>query len=277
MMKLDRKIEKNPIPRKNTLHLASCSNLRRNIMISLKGGKKQLGELRDDLKVSSTTAIHALRELEKGTLIFQGEDRAYALTIIGEIIALKLEDYINAIDTLKKHEKFWLEHDLRDIPVALLEKIGDLSKSVLLSDTPTDTFKSHTTYIQILEHATEVHGIYPIFNLEYFEILKDLVRRKKIDVEIIVTNEVLDSIGGLIETEEPVKDFFEDPNFALFAVDEPIKIALTLTDSVFYLGLFARNGLYDYNRALLSDDQTALSWGKALYAHYRRLSEEVDL
>jgi len=262
--------------KQKTLHLAACSDLRRDLMIQLQEGKKPLSELRDELGVSSTTAIHALRDLEKGNLIYQDETRDYALTKIGEIISLKLVGFINAIDVLTKYESFWLEHDHSDIPLPLLEKIGDLSNSTLLTDTPTDTFKSHTTFIQVLEQANEVKGIYPIFNLEYLTTIVELVKGKRIDVELIVTNEVLDSIEGVVETEETFKEVFSEPNFALFATDTEMKIALTLTDSVLYLGLFARNGIYDYNKALISDDEKALSWGRELYAHCRKLSQAVD-
>ena len=86
----------------NALRLAACSELRSGILASLSEGKKALSELREELEVSSTTAIHALRELEKDNLVFQDEDRDYVLTKIGEIIALKLSDFINAIDVFEK-------------------------------------------------------------------------------------------------------------------------------------------------------------------------------
>ena len=72
------------------LRLATCSDLRSSILISLSEGKKPLSELRDDIGISSTTAIHALRELEKGSILVQDEDKDYILTKVGEIIALKL-------------------------------------------------------------------------------------------------------------------------------------------------------------------------------------------
>lgn len=264
------------MPMQNMLRLAVCSNLRRDLMISLKEGKKPLSELRDELEVSSTTAIHALRELEKGNLIYQDEERNYALTKIGVITALKLVDFLDAIDVLQKYERFWSEHDLSDIPPSLLEKIGDLRNTMPLVGTPTDIFKLHTTFLRVLETANEVKGIYPIFNMEYLTTIEESVKRKKIDVELIVTNVVLESIEGAIETEDTFRDFLRESNFTLFATDTDLKIALTLTDSVFYLGLFARDGIYDYNRALISDDAKALSWGRKLHEHYRQLSKEVD-
>lgn len=262
---------------RNTLHLAACSDLRRRILIALKTGKKPLRELRDPLGVSSTTAIHALRELKKANLVFQAEDRGYALTKIGEVMVLKLVDIMDAIEVLEKHEDFWLVHDLSGIPLPLLDKIGALSNSSLLSDTTADIFKSHTTLLQILETANEVKGIYPVFHLDYLKLLEELVKRRRIDVELIVTNDVLEDIVGLMETEEAFKSFLQEPNLSLFAMNEDIKLALTLTDSIFYLGFFADNGVYDRNSALIGDDEKALSWGRELHEHYRKLSTVVDL
>jgi len=118
----------------NTLHLAACSDLRRRILIALKNGKKPLRELRDSLGVSSTTAIHALRELEKDNLLFQAEDRGYALTNIGEVMVLKLVGIIDVIEVLKKHEDFWLEHDLSGIAPHLLDKMVYDRNSALIGD-----------------------------------------------------------------------------------------------------------------------------------------------
>lgn len=261
----------------NTIHVAACSDLRRRTLITLKNGKKALRELRYSLGVSSTTAIHALRELERRNLVFQAEDRGYALTKIGEVMVSKLLDIIAVIEVLNKHEVFWLEHDLSSIPPDLLDKIGALSNSSLITDTSTDIFKSHTTLLQILEISNEVKGIYPVFHLDYLKLFEELVKRRRINVELIVTNDVLENIFGLVETEEDFKSFLQEPNLSLFAMDEGIKLALTLTDSIFYLGFFTDNGVYDRNNALISDDKKALSWGGKLHEHYRKLSTVVDL
>ena len=53
----------------NTIQLVACSALRRNLLVSLSEGDKPLGDIRDELNVSSTTAIHALRDLEKGNIV----------------------------------------------------------------------------------------------------------------------------------------------------------------------------------------------------------------
>jgi len=260
----------------NTARLAVCSNLRRDLILSLKAGRKPLSELRDLLGVSSTTAIHALRELEHGKLICEDEDRNYALTKIGEIVALKVYDLLQTVEVLQKFERFWHEHDLSDIPLPLLQRIGELQNSKPLMGTPTDMFKLHATSLQVLEHANEVKGIYPIFNLEYLTAIEEAVVRRRIAVELVITNAVLESLIGIIETEKTFLELVHQPNFLVFATESDLKLALTLTDSVLYLGLFARDGLYDYNRALISDDTAALAWGRDLHEYYRQHAKLVE-
>ncbi len=53
----------------NRIRLAVCSELRRKILGTLRDDKKALRELRKTVDVSSTTAIHAVRDLEKANLI----------------------------------------------------------------------------------------------------------------------------------------------------------------------------------------------------------------
>ena len=83
--------------------LVICSDLRKNLLMCLNEDKKSLGDLRNELDISSTTAIHALRELEKSNLVFQDKDKNYALTKIGRILILKVADFSNAVDVIKKH------------------------------------------------------------------------------------------------------------------------------------------------------------------------------
>lgn len=78
---------------------------------------------------------------------------------------------------------------------------------------------------------------------------------------------LLENIVGLVETEEAFKNFLRAHNLALSAMDGYIKIAFTLTDTIFYPGLFADNGIYDYTTAMISDNEKALSWGRKLHKH----------
>ena len=255
-----------------TLRLVTCSDLRRGFLVSLREEKKALSELRDEMGVSSTTAIHALRELEKDNLVFQDTDRNYVLTRTGKIIALKLADFIDTIDVLKKHEDFWLTHDLSGIPPHLLEKIGWLRNSVVVKDTATDIFKVHSNYIDMLKDTKEVKGVSSIFVPEYPLVFEELIRGKKANVELIVTEEVLGKID-----EEILKEIFTDKSskFKLYITKEDIKAAFTVTDFFIAFGFYRLDGTYDYSNDLRSYDKEAIEWGKELFEWHRKQAERV--
>ena len=166
------------------LRMAVCSDLRRNLIISLNEGNKSLADLRDELQISSSTAIHALRELEKIDLASQDENRDYLLTSIGRIIALKLLDFSNAAVVLEKHKRFWIQHDLTGIPDYLLEKIGWLRDSKIIHIDALDIIKAHSSYISLIKTAKWIRGISPIFSPDYPTVFKELIE-KNIDIKII--------------------------------------------------------------------------------------------
>jgi len=266
--------ESKPKNMQNTLRLATCSGLRRSIIIFLQTGKKALSELRNDLGVSSTTVIHALRELEKDNLIFQDETRNYALTKIGEVIALKLSDFIDVIDVLKKHEDFWLTHDLNGIPPHLLEKIGWLKDSTIVKDTATDIFKSHSNFINLLEDVKEMRGVSSIFVPDYPHLFEELILKKKADVELILTKEVLEKID-----EEILKEIFADKSskFKLYITGKDIRACFTVSDYFMALGLFRVDETYDYSRDLVSYSRDAIRWGRELFEWYLKRAKRVFL
>jgi len=257
---------------RDMLHLTACSDLRRNILISLNEHDKSLRELREELKTSSTTALHALKELETSNLTFQTKNKNYGLTNIGRTLSLKLLDLISAVEVLKKHERFWLDHDMSGIPEHMLEKIGWLKSSNLIEDTATDIFKVHTNFITLLACAKEIKGISSIYVPEFMNLFSDLIINKKAEVELILTQEVIGKIDKSV-----INNIISDKSlkFKLYITREEVKAAFTVTDYFFSLGLYHFNGNYDYNRDLLSYDMKGIEWGKNLFEWYLKQAERI--
>jgi len=258
----------------NTLRLATCSELRRGILSSLGNGKKALRELREEREISSTTAIHALRELERGNFVFQDEHRGYALTKIGEVIALKLSDFVDAIEVLKKHEDFWLTHDLSGIPPHLLDKIGWLRDSILIECSATDVFKVYQEYIDMLKDAKEIKGVSFMFFPEYPSIFQELILKKKIDIQLVLIKEVIDKVLEATGPEFLKKALGnEESKLKIYIIKEGPKAAFTVTDYFLSFGLFNHDGSYDWNRDLLSYDKKAIAWGRKFFEWYLKRAE----
>jgi predicted transcriptional regulator len=250
--------------------LVVCSDLRKEIIFTLYESQKSLGDIRDSLKISATTAIHALKELEKGNLTFQDKNKNYCLTNIGRIIAMKMLDFSNSAEVLNKHEKFWMEHDLSGIPEFFFDKIGSLKDSLVLKDTDTDIFKVHTNFINLLKNAKEIKGVSSIYVPEFVSLFEELNHRN-VDIQLVLTTEVL----GKIDMTLLNKIDKNKSNVKLFVMDKNIKAAITVTDSFFSLGLFRMDGTYDYSNDLVSQSQQAIAMGKEIFNHYVKLSKRI--
>ena len=154
------------------------SNIRTDALISLTGGKESLDDLRKELNVSSSTASHALRELENSNLVYEDVERNYLLTNSGKILTNRLIDVKDLMETLDTFESFWLEHDLSAIPDLLLDKIGWLKDSRIISGTPVLVFKAYETVINLLKDAKEVKVVSSIL-IPDTELIHDLYAGKR--------------------------------------------------------------------------------------------------
>ncbi len=256
------------------LSLTTNPNLRTEALISLSGGPKSLDDLRNDLNVSSTTASHSLRDLEEDKLIYEDAERNYVLTAIGTIITNGLVNCSDTIETLHEFERFWLEHDLSAIPDYLLERIGWLKDSRVISGTPIDVFKAFSTIITLLKDATEMKVVTSIL-IPDIKSLFDMFVTKK-DLQIIVTEEVLHP-----SIEEIGREHFREAlekNVTLYQLRQDLKIGLfTVTDHFMALVPYRLEGVFDWSSDLISCNKTAIDWGLALFNHYAGVSDSVDL
>ena len=256
------------------IHLALCSDLRRSILVFLSDGKKSLGDLRENLNVSSTTAIHALRDLEKHNLTFQDHERNYQLTTIGTVVAYKITDFSNPAGALARAEELLLGHDISGIPTSLLQKVGCLKDAIVITIDSTDLYKIHNIFTNALKGVEEVNGISPIFVSDYPTVFEEILNHK-VEVQLIVTADVLEKVVQAADKESLRRAL--DENLKLYIIKQDPKVAFTSTDKFIFLGLYNLNGSYDVSKLLMSHSNEAIEWGRVLFEHYIRLSTRVTL
>ena len=251
------------------LKFLTSSNVRTSILLSLNESPKNLTGLKQDLNLESSTVIHSTNKLEKRDLIFKNGEN-YSLSQTGKIFALKLVNLIKTMDTVKSHEKLWLNHEIDGIPEDLLIKLGNLRHSTLIEADSTDIHKPHTNFTQLLENVKKIKGVSPVYHPDFPEIIKILVS-KGTEVQLIVTNPILKILNQGILTE-----VYSKKNFELYVIDNHVKEAFTVADGFFSLGLFIVNGIYDYSIDLVSDDKNAIAWGEKLFEYYLKRSKKVN-
>jgi predicted transcriptional regulator len=250
-----------------------CSDLRKNLILSLKKGTTALADLRTATGNNSTSVIHALRELEKEHLTSQDNRRNYALTNTGKIVALQLENFVRTVNAITQFSKFWLEHDLSGIPEDSLKNMGCLQESQVLTSVPTDIFNAFSTFVTLLKDAKVIQGVAPVFTPDLLDVYAELAA-KGLPIELVVTHEVLENMLELADRsllKNPLKT-----KLRLFVIEQNPKTAFTVTDYFFMIGLFRVDGSYDYSDQLLSYSNEGIRWGRELFDHYVGASKEFD-
>jgi predicted transcriptional regulator len=233
-----------------------------------------LSELAENVEASSPACVHALRELGKEHVTRQDEKRNYSLTNIGEIVTRKFEEINVSITALSKNREFWLNHDLSYIPKHLLDKISYLADSNVLTSTPIDLFKTFSTFYTLLGNAKEIRGFSPFFVEDLTNQFVKLVA-KGIDVELILTPDVLDATLRTADREELAKALKK--NLKLFKLEPQLNFASTVTDYFLSLAFFKPHETFDWSNMLLSYSPEALEWGRELFAYYVERAEPVIL
>ena len=249
------------------------SELKLGLLSSLLRGEKRLSALREELGSSGSTIIHALNDLEAMNLT-QQTDKYYKLTPLGVIEAQLIEEVSSTVEVLEKFSDFWLRHDITAIPNHLLRRMGALRDSNLIQDDSTELDRVHLTFKQLLLSSRRVRGVSPIFHSDFIGAFQ-LMLSEGATVDLVLSRGVLDKTLTLADTRQ-ILDYVERDRLRIFVADE-LRVALTVTENSFSMGLFSLNGEYDYSRDLVSSSPRAIEWGGELYQHFLKDAERLKL
>jgi predicted transcriptional regulator len=250
------------------------SELKLKILLSLQEGAKKLSVIKNEVNTRETTILHILKEFEGMDLTSKSEGM-YSLTSLGTIEAQFCRGYYSAGSVIENFKDFWLSHDVSVIPTQLMLTIGALQDSNLVKTELEALNKVHENFMQVLLSSKNLKGISPIFHPDYVMALAKLLETDN-PIELILTKAVLTKTFASASTEqnELTKKYIQNGKLKLY-LNENVKVALTITDSVFSLGLFKLNGEYDYTADLVSFSRDAMQWGEQLFENMLKDSVPV--
>jgi predicted transcriptional regulator len=149
-----------------------------------------------------------------------------------------------------------------------------LKESQVISGTPIDVFKAYNTVVKLLKDATQIKVVSSILIPDIKPLFDMFVAEK--DMHIIVTEEVLyPSIEevGRAHLQEALGQ-----NFKLYKLKQNPKIGFfTVTDHFMALVPYRSDGVFDWPNDLLSCNKTAIDWGLALFEHFAKISDRVEI
>ena len=246
------------------------SSIKTKVMLTLLDGGKTASDLERIMDTRASTILHSIKSLIDGNLV-EKRRQEYILTSIGRIQALILDDLVNTIVTINENHDFWLSHDMSAIPLELQKRIGMLGSGEMIRDSPETPLRSLEYFIDTLSQCREIQGVSPVLVTGYDRMISEIVTAG-VQVELILTNAVIMAMAS--EQKVMLNELLLQENFRLFCIDD-IKISFTVTESFLNLGLCRHDGSYDLGMDLIYTGKKAIEWGKMLYRHYRRSSQQL--
>ncbi|MCX8150448.1 MAG: DUF1724 domain-containing protein [Candidatus Bathyarchaeota archaeon] len=238
------------------------SEIKMKILIDLLSGNKKLSDLKSVIDARETTILHVLKEFERMSLTTKVQG-TYKLTPLGLIEAKICKEALAATEAIAEFKDFLVNHDTTTIPEHLLFRMGALKGASLIKAGASELGKVHETFTSMLLLSKKIIGISPIFHKDFVAVFGQLLNHG-CTVELILTPEVLNKTLESADA-QLFQKYITEEKLKIFVKDSNLKVALTVSDRVFSLGLFDLNGEYDYTEDLISTSPQAIAWGEELF------------
>ncbi|WP_292391443.1 helix-turn-helix transcriptional regulator [Methanosarcina sp. UBA5] len=256
------------------LDLILFSEKRKDFLLLLKEGPKDIEETLEKLQVPRTALLPQIKKLREEDLVIR-EEGMYRLSTIGEIVVEKMQPLLDTLSVFEKNEEFWANRKLAPIPPHLIRRISELGDYRLIEPDLSHTFDLNQEFVRNLYNSTRIQMFYSYFHPQFPALFLDLAR-KGIELSLVLSEAVY--LRLVEDFKEKGKEFLKMENSSLYILEKEVEIpALVATSNrIMSLGLFNESGRFD-RQYVISFEPQAIKWGEDLFKYYRGMSREVRI
>ncbi|MDD3043023.1 MAG: winged helix-turn-helix domain-containing protein [Methanosarcinaceae archaeon] len=256
---------------KELIDLLFLSRKRKDLLILLKDGDRDIDEIKNILPFKPTALLPQLKKLKDEELVLQ-EGKNYRLSIIGKILVEKMKPLLDLLDVIEENEEFWQERNLEEVPLPLLHRLNELKPYTLVEPNSNNIFDLPELFIENLSKSKHILSMLTYFHPQFPSILLEN-RDEDTEITLILTENLFKRIKKDFEKE--LSRFLVRGKRKLFVCDTNIKIAMiTSTERFMLAGFFGQKNTFD-QKNILSFEPTALRWAGDLILHYKKEAREI--
>ncbi|MCK9593152.1 MAG: winged helix-turn-helix domain-containing protein [Methanoregula sp.] len=254
------------------LAIVTTSEKRKKLLILLDSGPQRWDEIKIQLNVTASGMLPQIKILEEKGLIIK-EDKEYSLTDLGRLVVYYLEPFDKTLTVIEQQKKFWQDHDIEAFPRDFFFRIGDLKNPQIIEASTEESFEPHNQFLEMILRSKQVSGISPIVHPVYPKFFLSLAQDGR-EVQLILTKNAYGKIKK--EYHHMLLEGLQFENARLSICEEDVRFAYIVTDIYFSMGLFLKNGIFDSKRDIVSNDPSAIMFGKDLFSYYLKKSHPVN-
>ncbi|MEA1984791.1 MAG: winged helix-turn-helix domain-containing protein [Euryarchaeota archaeon] len=253
------------------LDIVFRSEKRKNLLLYLLEGPKNIGDIKDALDVTSVGMLPQIKILKEIGLIIH-EDDVYRLSPMGMVVSGQIQAPMKTFNVLESNYDYWLKRDLSGIPSDILDRLGEIGKYHLIEPDINHIFDPPVELKRGLPTAQVVRTLSSYFHPEYPSIFLGLAK-KGVDIVMVITESIFERLKD--EFRPTLDEFMRFENTELFVCKDGIDLAAVVsTDRFMMFSLFNKDGNYDHY-SVISYDMNSLNWGVDLFEHYKKRSRRV--
>lgn len=244
------------------LELIFLSDKRKQLLLFLKDGPKNMDEIKETLDVTSTAILPQIKKLKEKSLVVQ-EDKNYKLSLIGKVLVEKMQPLVSIIEVFEDNFDYWTERDFQGIPLSFQKRLGELRKCKLIQPDLDRMFELDPEIVENLSKSSSILECIAYFDPSLISMCQELAKGG-VKLSVLMSRPVFQHYS---------KDYLEDfrnmltfENVEIFLYSGELRIAnLTVTDRFVVISLFPKNQKHFDRENLISYEPSALKFGNELF------------
>jgi len=254
------------------LDLILLSEKRKNVLLLLLEGPKDIETIKKALNASATAVQPQVKKLKEQHLVVQ-EKNLYRLSEIGKVVAEKMKPLVDTLAVLEENVDYWADREMNEIPDFLLRRIYELGHCTIIEPQIDHMFEMIPEYVKNVRLAKKLDAVlpyfHPLFPSFYLEIAE-----KGIPISLVLPKPVLKR--WVEDYREQTEQYLKKENAKLFTCTDCERIpAITVADNFMAMALFPKSTVFD-RKYIICFEPGSLVWGKELYDYYEQRSEQIN-
>ncbi len=253
------------------MDIVTLSGVRKELLFYLDEGPRSLSEIREHLDTTSPEVSPRIKELIEHNMV-RFEDKKYHLTPMGRSIINNFKPFYNTINVYDQYWEWWEEHDLSSIPDELLNRIGELKNFIIIEDDPSDVNRTKNEFFRIMSNSKYIMGVSCVFEENIPDVCVNALEND-VPVQVVITRYLYD----FLKKDYPyqLNEIVKNSKGAMYVSNIPVRISHIVTNDCLYFALNYKNGKFDVNTNIVSNDPSSLKWGADLFEYYRERSVKI--
>lgn len=258
--------------KKPIVEVLLSSEKRKNVLLLLLDGPKEMEMLIKSLKTDRTALLPQLRILKESHLISKLYGDSYKLTTIGKLIVEEMILFLRTANMFGENRDYLGTHQIDFIPMYLLKKLPQLGSCSIIDISIGDFFDAEKDFLEkaiMSKYWLQITStLHPMFHEFYVEMID-----QGTDVSVIITPEIYEKIKH--DYYDDFKELIDIKLISFYVYPKSLEfVSFILADQCINFRLFTQEGESD-NKKMLICSPDASKWGKELFEYYRRQSTPI--